>query len=213
MRTINKALFMDLDGTIIVTKSGRTFAKDKDDWQFNGDIVKKIEEYVDKGYYLMIVSNQGGIEMGHVSLNDFRMKIRKIVNEVIVATGIPFSRVGYRFSITNNPEDYYRKPNPGMAYDLALAYILNLNECMMVGDASGIVRSSTNVFFDESSPTKWSHGSGVHLLEKEAKHVYRMNEADKFGRLIVRDFSDSDYKFAKNAGMSYIDVDKFLGIL
>lgn len=204
---------MDLDGTIIVTKSGRTFAKDKDDWQFNGDILKKIEEYVDKGYYLMIVSNQGGIEMGHVSLNDFRLKIRKVVNEVIVATGIPFSRVGYRFSITNNPEDYYRKPNPGMAYDLALAYILNLKECVMVGDASGKIRSTTNVFYDESSPTKWSHSSGIHLLEKEAKFVTRTSETYRHGQLIVRDFSDSDYKFAMNAGMSYYDVDKFLGII
>jgi bifunctional polynucleotide phosphatase/kinase len=141
LRTINKALFLDLDGTIIVTKSGEIFAKDKDDWKFNENIISRIEKYVDDGYYVMIVSNQGGIETGVVKLNDFRIKIRKIVNEIIINTGCPMSRIGYRFSMSNNPEDYYRKPNPGMAYDLAMAYILNLSECVMVGDASGLWRT------------------------------------------------------------------------
>ena len=211
MRTVNKALFLDLDGTVIVTKSGRTFAKDKDDWMFNQNILAKIEEYVDKGYYLMIVSNQGGIEMGYTSLNDFRQKLRKVVNDIIVHTGIPFSRVGHRFSVTNNPEDFFRKPNPGMAYDLALAYILNLKDCIMVGDASGKVRKSTTVYYDEGSPTSWSHKNGTHITEQELKKLNVFNtEGNKYGTIVEQDFSDSDYQFALNAGMVYVDIEGFL---
>lgn len=210
MRTINKALFLDLDGTVIVTKSGKTFAKDKDDWQFNKNVLARIEEYVDKGYYIMIVSNQGGIEMGHVSLNDFRQKLRRIVNDIIVTTGVPFSRVGHRFSVTNNPEDFFRKPNPGMAYDLALAYILNLKDCIMVGDASGLARSKEMIFRDLSSPSEWSRGDGSHVAFKELDDI--SENLGNTGYLIKRDFSNSDAMFAKNAGMGYIDIETFLTV-
>lgn len=208
MRTINKALFLDLDGTLITTKSGRVFAEDKDDWKFNKNILSRIEKYVNDGYYVMIVSNQGGIEAGAVKLNDFRHKIRRVVNDLIVETGLPVSRVGYRFTVTNNPEDFYRKPNPGMAYDLALAYILNLSQCLMVGDASGMIRKQSEVYRDESSPTGWSHKSGEHLSDKEKDCItfFGVNT----GTLTIRDFSDSDFQFAMAAGMAYSDIHDFL---
>jgi DNA 3'-phosphatase len=202
---------LDLDGTVIVTKSGEIFAKDKDDWKFNENIISRIEKYVDDGYYVMIVSNQGGIETGVVKLNDFRIKIRKVVNEIIINTGCPMSRIGYRFSMSNSPEDYYRKPNPGMAYDLAMAYILNLSECLMVGDASGMIRKQVDVYKDISSPTGWSHKSGEHLTDKEQKSITFFGTST--GTLTIRDFSDSDFRFAMNTGMFYSDIsDFFLGV-
>lgn len=208
MRTINKALFLDLDGTVIVTKSGEIFAKTKDDWQFNKNILQKIEEYVDKGWYIMFVSNQGGIETGTVKLNDFRQKIKAVTNEILITTGCPFQRLGYRFTVTNNPEDFYRKPNPGMAYDLALSYILDLSECIMVGDASGRIRKQILTYRDLSSPTHWSYENGEFLAPKEASMV--QENIGNTGYLITRDFSNSDFKFAMSSGMAYIDIEDFL---
>ena len=40
-----KVLLCDLDGTLIVTKSGATFPKDCDDWQFKPHIKEAIQEY------------------------------------------------------------------------------------------------------------------------------------------------------------------------
>lgn len=207
MRTVGRALFLDLDGTLIVTKSGKTFAENKDDWKFNRNILERVEKYVDMGWFIMIVSNQGGIELGHVLLNDFRHKMRQVTNQIISATGCPFARIGNRFSMSNNPEDFYRKPNPGMGYELALSYILNLNESIMVGDASGKVRKKETVYGDSESPTKWSWRDGKNLTAEQAKRVI---PGGLMGTLETRDFSDSDLLFAEACGMEYIDIENFL---
>lgn len=212
MRPVNKALFLDLDGTVIVTKSGKTFPKDKDDWKFKEGILPKIDAYVERGYYVMIVSNQGGIEAGHVMLNDFRHKIRQIVGQIIVETGCPFSRLGYRFTMSNNPDDFYRKPNPGMGYDLAMSHILDLSQSLMVGDASGKVRRREVVYRDGTSLTSWSYKDGQYLSEEDSTRVVP-NGIGLIGTLDFHDHADSDLKFAKACGMTYLDVDDFIAQL
>lgn len=208
MRRIGRALFLDLDGTLIVTKSGSTFPKDKYDWQFNGDILKRIEKYVDDDWYIMIVSNQGGIESGKVRLNDFREKLAKIRNEVIMATGCAFSRIGHRFCITNSKDDFYRKPAPGMGYDLAIAYDLDLSTCQMVGDASGKVRRTESTYRDDQSLSGWSYKDGQNISEEDVERITPIGLVT--GTLDFKDFADSDLKFAKSCGMGYIDIDDFL---
>ena len=51
-----------MDGTLIVTKSGKVFAKDYDDWKiiFN-QVHKKLSELINDGYKLVVFSNQAGI--------------------------------------------------------------------------------------------------------------------------------------------------------
>lgn len=211
MRPPNKALFLDLDGTIIVTASGHTFPTAKDDWKFKEGILHKIEQYVEAGYYIMIVSNQGGIEAGHILLNDFRQKMRQVVDRIIVSTGCPFSRLAYRFSMSNNIDDFFRKPNPGMGYDLALSHILNLSQCLMVGDASGKVKRVSPVFKDASSPSSWSYKEGQHVSSPDAKLI-TVDPIGVTGTIYFHDHSDSDLKFALSCGMSYIDVEEFIAL-
>jgi HAD superfamily hydrolase (TIGR01662 family) len=214
MRAINKALFLDLDGTIIVTRSGARFPKDKMDYKFNQNILYAIEQYVNQGFHVMIVSNQGGIEKGIVKLNDFREKIRRIVNVIIVETGIPMAHIGYRYAIGNSEDDYFRKPNPGMAYDLAMSYILDLSESIMVGDASGKFRETKELFIGvgEDMKEKWAYIDGTPVPDEVFEQ--RSNKLEVTGRftakLHIHDFADSDKVFAEKAGMKYVDVNDFL---
>ena len=53
-------IFSDLDGTLINTISGETFPKGIWDMKFRYEVLDKIKEV--KPEYLLIVSNQGGIE-------------------------------------------------------------------------------------------------------------------------------------------------------
>ena len=49
----------DIDGTIITTKSGRTFAKDKDDWQMlYAEVPGKLKELVREGFKIVFLTNQ-----------------------------------------------------------------------------------------------------------------------------------------------------------
>lgn len=129
MKGLNKALFLDLYGTIIKIKSGNTFAKDINDWEFIPGVLPSIKRFVDRGYVICVVSNQGGIELGHVTEEFIDTKLQLIRKEIesYVHTDI---NVAYCRSM----DHYDRKPNPGMAYYFARALWLNLRESIMVGD-------------------------------------------------------------------------------
>ena len=67
-----KVIFADLDGTLIDTISGEIFPKGIWDMRIKFDVLDKIKEI--KPEYLLIVSNQGGIESGFVDAHNFRAK-------------------------------------------------------------------------------------------------------------------------------------------
>ena len=49
----------DMDGTIITTKSGKTFAKDRDDWQLlYPEVPGKLKELNRKGFKIVFLTNQ-----------------------------------------------------------------------------------------------------------------------------------------------------------
>ena len=74
-----KFLFCDLDGTLINTVSGKTFAEDVMDFRIRKNVLDKIKELneINKLAFVAIVTNQGGIPQ-YVSENDFYAKLTTI---------------------------------------------------------------------------------------------------------------------------------------
>ena len=64
-----KVIFCDLDGTLIETISGETFPKGIWDMRIKLDVLDAIKKLNPE--YVLIVSNQGGIESGFVAKHDF----------------------------------------------------------------------------------------------------------------------------------------------
>jgi hypothetical protein len=64
-----KVAGFDLDGTLIVTRSGKRFAKDKDDWKWlHATLVReKLAQLARDGFTLVIFSNQNGVAKGHIT--------------------------------------------------------------------------------------------------------------------------------------------------
>lgn len=197
---MNKALFMDLDGTIIETSSGAKWPKDFEDWKLRKGIIEKIREYIVNGYSLVIVSNQGGIQKGFVKKEEFIKKIGAVRNELIRRMQWPGAPIYTCYSETMDKKDFYRKPNPGWAYKWATQLKLNLKNCIMVGDASGNFE--------------------VHFTSKCDADEFRKKIGDRYEKTIVsaegihkvhmESFSNSDKGFADNAAMKYYDVEEFL---
>jgi len=67
------------DGTLIKTKSGATFAKDKDDWMvWEEAVIGKVQGLERKGFKIVIISNQHGVGKGNVKLSDLKKKIEAL---------------------------------------------------------------------------------------------------------------------------------------
>lgn len=128
-----KILFCDLDGTLIVTKSGNKFPKDCSDWKFKSGILKSLIRY--KPDMIHIVTNQGGIQLHHVKLGDWLNKISEIMRQIKMYMDIPIS---YAMCPDNDKSNPSRKPNPKMVLDYIKEHDLDRNDCLMIGDASGL---------------------------------------------------------------------------
>lgn len=135
-----KILFADLDGTLIKTKTGRTFPKGVWDMEFRFEVLSAIKEM--QPLAVFIVSNQGGIESGFVNERHFGIKAEYVKYSIQEYTGIT---TGCSYCKTEDKNDRYRKPNTGMLdellheiqkYQFRHEHITK-EDCLMIGDASG----------------------------------------------------------------------------
>ena len=130
-------IFSDLDGTLINTVSGEIFPKGIWDMQIRFEVLDKIKEV--KPEYLLIVSNQGGIESGFVDDYDFRAKLEYITRAISEYCDCECYAM---YCKTNDKSDPYRKPNVGMLERLLEIYVGDdfdyiKSVSLMIGAASG----------------------------------------------------------------------------
>lgn len=189
-------LSFDFDSTLVNTKSGRAFATGPDDWQlWHTSIPAKLKEYQDKGYKLVIFTNQNGVAKGKLTVNALKKRIEGFMNAV--GSNIQF----LVFAATH--EDHFRKPSTGMwkymETNVLNGYTIDLANSIYVGDAAGRPKGwsqgkkkdhscgdrkfALNVGIGFSTPeafflkqkeyTKWIlDGYDIKALEKDNKKAY-----------------------------------------
>lgn len=132
-----KVIFCDLDGTLIETISGETFPKGIWDMRIKLDVLDAIKKLNPE--YILIVSNQGGIENGFVDAQKFSIKLFYIVELINEYCGCECYAM---YCDTNNKSDPHRKPNTKMLETLLEDYVGDdveyiKQKSLMIGDASG----------------------------------------------------------------------------
>lgn len=94
-----------MDGTLIVTQSGKVFPTDYKDWKINcPEVTKSLRQLSNDDYKIVIFTNQGGIGSKKVNEDLFKQKVENIIE--VIKTPVQV------FVATQN--DIYRKPAPGM---------------------------------------------------------------------------------------------------
>ncbi|KAI7889401.1 polynucleotide kinase 3 phosphatase-domain-containing protein [Mucor mucedo] len=100
----SKIAAFDLDGTLISTKSGNTYAKNEHDWKWwDPSVPQKIKSLHNEGFKIVVFSNQNGLNSDK-KINSFKFKIETILNEVDTP-------VLFMAALKKN---IYRKPMTGM---------------------------------------------------------------------------------------------------
>ena len=131
-----KIAAFDMDGALIVTKSGKTFATGPTDWKlFNGKVSPKLSELRSEGYKIVLISNQAGIEKKKTKPDDIQKKVLAIIDEL----GFPFQM------FISTGENIYRKPGTEqwkfMLEKCNGGKKCDLKESFYVGDAAGRVKN------------------------------------------------------------------------
>lgn len=164
-----KILFADLDGTLITTASGKTFAEDCTDFRVRKDVLDKIKAMPGLEY-LAIVTNQGGVPQ-YISQHDVEVKIKGIVEFIrSYYAQTPFSpdedglKISAEYCASMEKGHPCRKPNTGMLENF-LKYSFNegadKSVMLMIGDASG----KEGQFSD--SDKKCAENFGIDYLDVE----------------------------------------------
>lgn len=104
----DKLAIFDLDDTLIKPRMKRKYPNSRYDWEFCFDnIFEKLEKYYRDGYFLVIISNQGGLK-NKEKLQEWKEKINDIFSEFEKPIRIYYSI----------KEDIYRKPCRGVFDEL-----------------------------------------------------------------------------------------------
>lgn len=126
----NKALLLDVDGTIRQTKSGEIYPRHPDDVELLPGRQALLKKYVDDGYQLFFISNQSGVASGKVSQASVEasfMRTAELLN-------LPITEVSYCPHPAFPVGCYCRKPGPGMGVYLMQKHLLDPASIIVVGD-------------------------------------------------------------------------------
>jgi len=144
---MNKAIFLDRDGTINVDK-GHTYHIH--DLEFIGGAIGGLKKMQGFDYKLIIITNQAGIAKGIHSEQDyfsFRNEMHKRLKERgITITAEYFCPHHIEGTIPEYKTDCdCRKPKTGMLEQAAKEFELDLKLCWMIGDTPSDIQAGKNV--------------------------------------------------------------------
>jgi D-glycero-D-manno-heptose 1,7-bisphosphate phosphatase len=145
---MNKALFIDRDGVINIDKV-HVFLKE--DFEFTPGIFDLCRSYQDKGFLIIVITNQAGIAKGIYTEDDF-LKLTDWMTGELKKRGITISKVYYcphHPDITGPCE--CRKPKPGMILRAREEFNLDLSTCVLVGDNETDLQAGRNAGIPEKN--------------------------------------------------------------
>jgi D-glycero-D-manno-heptose 1,7-bisphosphate phosphatase len=133
---MNKAVFLDRDGTINVEKN---YLYKIEDFEFIPGVIEGLKLLQDAGFLLIIITNQSGIARGYYTEEDFNRLNNWMLNQ-LVEYGVNIAKVYYCPHLPDATVKEYRidcecrKPKLGMYYQAIRDYDIDLGQSYAIGD-------------------------------------------------------------------------------
>ena len=133
---MNKAIFLDRDGTINVDKA---YLSKIEDFEYIPGVIEGLRMLQDARFILIIVTNQSGIARGYYSEEDF-LKLNNWMLSDLKKKGIKIAQVYYCPHHPNGKIEKYkmdcacRKPKLGMYEKAIEAFDIDLSLSFTIGD-------------------------------------------------------------------------------
>jgi D-glycero-D-manno-heptose 1,7-bisphosphate phosphatase len=177
---MNRAVFLDRDGTLIVEKNYLRRREDVEIFPATPAGLKRLSE---ADFKLFIVSNQSGIGRGYFTLADVANVNEHLCRELAVS-GVRFEKI---YIATEKPGEPSRgrKPSPQFLFDARDEFGLNLADSFLIGDKlsdlecgwnagvnrSILVRTGYGAELERASPEKVSRAVVVDDLNRAADWI------------------------------------------
>ena len=158
---MNRAIFLDRDGTLIAEKEYLHRPEDVELFPGAGAALKRLS---DAGFRLFIVTNQSGIGRGYFTLADAE-RVNERVSREFARDGVHFEQTYIAPEAPDQPSRV-RKPSPQFLFDARNEFGLNLAESFMVGDKLIDLECGWNAGVKKSILVRTGYGAE---LERESK--------------------------------------------
>lgn len=180
MSGVNKAVFLDRDGTLNVEKS---YLSDPDQLVLFPDVIPSLRRLLQGRYLLFVVTNQSGIGRGYYTIEDMH-RVNRRLESVLEPEGIAFEKIYFAPESPESPS-YGRKPSPQFLLDASKEFDLDLASSFMIGDklsdlecgwnagllGSILVRTGYGV---ETEPKVDAHRKDCHIVDDLTAAVDRI---------------------------------------
>lgn len=133
---MNKAAFLDRDGTINIDKN---YLYKIEDFEFVPGAIETMKKLKDLGYLLVIITNQSGIARGYYTEEDY-FALTEWMKEVLLSKGVSIDGIYYCPHLPNAEIEKYkvectcRKPETGLFYKAAVELDIDIDNSIAIGD-------------------------------------------------------------------------------
>lgn len=139
---MNKAFFLDRDGVINKEKN---YLYKIEDFEFIDGVFETCKYFQDKGYLIIIITNQAGIARAKFTEEDFKILTNWMIDK-FKEKDIKISKVYY---CPHHPDFTgiceCRKPNPGMLIKAQVDFNIDLNQSVFVGDKNSDIEAALKI--------------------------------------------------------------------
>lgn len=134
---MNKAVFLDRDGVINIEKD---YVYKIEDFEFQKGVFEAVRHFNEKGYLVIVVTNQSGISRGYYTNNDFLALTEYMLNE-FEKHGAKIAKV-YHCPHAPNDGCECRKPKAGMFLEAKKEFDIDMSSSWMIGDKEGDIEAA-----------------------------------------------------------------------
>jgi len=128
-RSVNKAVFIDRDGTIA---KDVPYCSRPEDFELLPGVAEWVKELNQHGFKVVVVTNQSGIARGYFS----EQMLAKIHDKMLTELAQHGAHIDAIYYCPHHPDDNCacRKPQPKMVFQAALDLNIDLKKSYVIGD-------------------------------------------------------------------------------
>jgi len=128
---MNKAIFLDRDG--VINNGDLYYTYKIEDFHFNKDVFEALKLVKEKGYLLIVITNQGGISKGEYCKTDVDILHQHMINELL-KEDIIIEEVYYCPHHDSIENCICRKPNSGNIEKAMARFNIDSTQSFLIGD-------------------------------------------------------------------------------